>query len=238
MNLSLPPALAYEWRRSIATRSTLWLLALIVTFGLLASLNNLMNGTPGLLVLGAASHVSLGGPLAAAIGATAIGSEFRWNTARTLFTTFPRRYDILVAKVLVVGGLVAVASLVSSLLGAAVATFARDVSGSLLDWLDLSVRATLVVVAWAVIGFALGALAKNTAFGVLVPIAAATLGEMILIQLIRSETVASLMPFLNASAAVSVQVGSVQAYEHFAIFAAWVLLCLAAGVLVVGRRDV
>lgn len=238
MNLSLPPALTYEWRRSVSTRATAWLLALSVVFGLLASLNNLLNHTPDLLVLGAASHVALGGPLAAALGATAIASEFRWNTARTLFTTFPRRHDILVAKITVVGGLVAAASVISSVLGAAVGAFSGQATGSLLAWLDLSMRAVLVVVGWAVIGFALAALAKNTAFGVLVPVAAAALGEMILVQVTKSETVASLMPFLNASAAVSAQVVTPEAYQHVAIFAAWALLCLAAGVLVVGRRDV
>jgi hypothetical protein len=60
----------------------------------------------------------------------------------------------------------------------------------------------------------------------------------ILLQVTRSETVASLMPFLNASAAVSAQVGTADAYQHVAVFAAWALLCLAAAVLVVGRRDV
>lgn len=238
MTLSLPPALAYEWRRSTSVRSTIWLLALSIVFGLLASLNNLMNGTPGLLVLGAASHVSLGGPLAAALGATAIGSEYRWNTARTLFTTFPRRYDVLAARVGVVSGLAALASLINSVLGAAVGAFSGDLTGSLLAWFDLALRAILVVVGWVVIGFALALLARSTAVGLLVPIAAATLGEMILIQVTKSETVASLMPFLNASAAVSTQVAPVEAYEHVAIFAAWALLCLAAGMLVVGRRDV
>lgn len=238
MTRSLPPALAYEWRRSMSVRSSIWLLALIVAFGLLASLNNVMNGTPGLLVLGAASHVSLGGPLAAALGATAIGSEYRWNTARTLFTTFPRRYDALAAKVGVVAGLAAVASLVSSVLGAAIGAFSGDVAGSMLAWSDLALRAILVVVGWVVIGFALALLARSTAVGLLVPIAAATLGEMILLQVTKSETVASLMPFMNASAAVSAQVASVQAYEHIAIFAAWAVVCLAAGMLVAGRRDV
>lgn len=238
MTLSLPPALAYEWRRSTSVRSTIWLLALSVAFGLLASLNNLMSATPGLLVLGAASHVSLGGPLAAALGATAIGSEYRWNTARTLFTTFPRRYDVLFAKLGVVSGLAAVVSLVSSVLGAAFGAFSGDVTGSMLAWFDLSLRAILVVVGWVVIGFSLALLARNTVFGLLAPIAVATLGEMILIQVTKSETVASLMPFLNASAALSAEVASVQAYEHIALFAAWALLCLAAGMLVAGRRDV
>lgn len=238
MNLSLPPALTYEWRRSVSTRATAWLLALSVVFGLLASLNNLLNHTPELLLLGAASHVALGGPLAAALGATAIASEFRWNTARTLFTTFPRRYDILVAKITVVGALVAATSVISSLLGAAVGAFGGQATGSSLAWFDLSLRAILVVVGWAVIGFALAALARNTAFAVLVPIALATLGEMIILQVTRSEAVASLMPFLNASAAVSAQVGTAEAYQHLAVFAAWALLCLAAGLLVAGRRDV
>jgi hypothetical protein len=74
VNLSSPAAVAYEWRRSVSTRSTLSLLVAILAVAILASVNNLMNGTSDLLVLGAASHVSLAGPLAASLGATAIGS--------------------------------------------------------------------------------------------------------------------------------------------------------------------
>ena len=237
MKLALPPVSVFEWRRCLSARSTRWILGLIVLAGVGVGVQGLATGAPGSFLSGAVGHVGQAGILAAALGAVAIGSEFRWNTVRSLFITFPRRYDILVAKIAVVAGLVAAASLVASVVGGALSFVHRGADESVLDWLGLSVRAVLVLTCWAVIGFALAGLAKSTIVGVALPLAIAFIVETILIQTTQSEILANLLPFYNASRAVSVDVAAGEAYEHLAVFGALALLCFGLCLLAVGRRD-
>lgn len=237
MTLTLPPATAFEWRRIKSIRSTTWLLGLIVVPAVVGGAQNLGADTPAGLAAGAVRHVGEAGFLAAAVGAIAIGTEYRWNTIRHLFITFPRRYDILNAKLGVVAGLVAAASLLASLIGGALGAFSGVSTDSMLDWLDLSLRAVLVIVGWAVIGFALAGLAKSTIVGIAVPLVFAVIGETVLVQITASEAVALVLPFYNANQAVSTTLSTAEAYEHLAVFTAWVLLCWGVSNLVLGRRD-
>lgn len=237
MNATLPAASVYEWRRAAAARSTRWLLGLVLVSGVLLGLQNLSSGDPGGFLAGAAGHVGQVGILAAALGALAVGPEFRWGTIRGLFITFPRRYDILGAKVVVVALLVAATSLVVSVVGGAMGYVHRGPDDSVLDWLGLSVRGALVLICWAVIGFAIAGLFRSTIVGIAVPLVVAFLFETILLQSTQSETVTALLPFFNAAEAVSIQTPPAEAFEHLAVFAGWSLLLLGLGVLVVGRRD-
>jgi hypothetical protein len=182
-------------------------------------------------------HATSAGPVAAILGAMAIGTEFRWNTIRQLFITFPRRYNILAAKIGVIAGLVAAASLLGSVVGTAFGVASGDPVGSIPDWLGLSLRGVLVLIGWAVIAFGLAGLGRSTIVGVAVPIAVAFLVEVALIQVAPDGLLMAALPFVNASQAVSVQVPVGEAFEHLAVFWAWVLLCLGACTLVVGRRD-
>jgi ABC-2 type transport system permease protein len=234
---ALPTASVYEWRRALAARSTTWVLGLILVVGIVLGLQGLSSGDSGAFLAGAAGHVGQVGVLAAVLGALAIGPEFRWNTIRALFITFPRRYDIFAAKIVVVAFLVAAASLVASVVGGAMGYVHRGPDDSVLGWLGLSVRGALVLVCWAAIGFALAALFRSTIVGIAIPVAVAFLVETILIQSTQSETVAALLPFYNAAESVSVQVATGEAYEHLAVFAGWALLFLGLSALVVGRRD-
>lgn len=237
MRTALSPAALYEWRRCTSARSTKWLLGLVVLAGVIAGVQNLVSDSSGSFLSGAVGHASQVGLLAAALGALAIGPEFRWNTIRQLFITFPRRYDSLAAKVGVVVGLVAAASLLASVVGGALGFAHRSAAESVLDWLDLSVRAVLVLAGWTIIGFAIAGLARSTVVGVAVPLVFAYLFETIVIQTIQSETLANVLPFYNASQAVSVQRSTGEAYEHLAVFGIWVLICLGACTFVLGRRD-
>jgi ABC-type transport system involved in multi-copper enzyme maturation permease subunit len=216
-------------------RSTAWLLGLLVLAALVSGVQNLVGGS-GSMAAGAAAHAAQGGTLAAALGAIAIGPEFRWNTIRGLFITFPRRYDILNAKLGVVAGLLVVTSLISSILGGGISAFSES-RGSILDWFDLSVRAVLVLIGWAIIGFALAGLARSTIVGIAVPLVVAFLVESIIVQTLGSEVLASVLPFYSAGQAVSADVPTVEAYEHLAVFGVWVLVALGASLLVMGRRD-
>jgi len=237
VKLALPPAFIYEWRRSRSTRSTIWLLALIVASAISTGVNELANGVDGGFLSGAVGHVSAAGPVAAILGAMAIGTEFRWNTIRQLFITFPRRYVILAAKIGVIAGLVAAASLLGSVVGTAFGVVSGDAVGSIPDWLGLSLRAMLVLIGWAVIAFGLAGLGKSTIVGVAVPIAVAFLVEVALLQVAPDGLLTAVLPFVNASEALSLQVPVGEAFEHLAVFWAWVLLSLGACLFVLGRRD-
>jgi ABC-type transport system involved in multi-copper enzyme maturation permease subunit len=216
-------------------RSTAWLLGLLVLAALVSGVQNLVSGS-GSMAAGAAMHAAQGGILAAALGAIAIGPEFRWNTIRALFITFPRRYDILNAKLGVVAGLLVATSLVASLLGGGLSAFS-DSGGSVLDWLDLSARAALVLIGWAILGFALAGLARSTIVGIAVPLVVAFLVETIIVQTLKSEALASVLPFYSAGRAVTADVPTGEAYEHLAVFGVWVLLALGLSLAVLGRRD-
>jgi hypothetical protein len=88
----------------------------------------------------------------------------------------------------------------------------------------VSLRAVLVLVGWAIIGFALAGLAKSTIVGIAVPLVFAFIVETVLIQVTGSETVALVLPSYSANQAVSVTLSTGDGYEHLAAFAACVAL--------------
>jgi ABC-type transport system involved in multi-copper enzyme maturation permease subunit len=237
MTSILPPPVVYELRRSRAARSTKWLLLLVVVTGAMAGSQSLASDTTNPLMSGAAGHAAQVGPIAALLGALAIGPEFRWSTIRQVFTAFPRRFDILAAKVGVAAVLVAAASFVASILGGAISFSHRAAGESVLDWLGISARAALVLIGWVIIGFALAALAKSTLVGVAVPLVFAFLVEIVIVQASGSDVVASLLPFYNANESVSATASVGEAYLHLGGFGIWVLLILGIAFLVLDRRD-
>ena len=83
-------ALLFEVRRVASVGSTWILLGLIFLVGLATSTEPAAGRDhPDDFPLGAVNHLTAGGVLAAAIGASAIGAELRWNTLRALYTAFP-----------------------------------------------------------------------------------------------------------------------------------------------------
>jgi hypothetical protein len=92
----------------------------------------------------------------------AIGTDFRWNTIRQLFITFPRRYDILVAKISVIALLIAAASLLSSVIATVIGIASDAAVGSAPDWLGLALRAVLALIGRAAIWFGLAGLRRGT----------------------------------------------------------------------------
>ena len=119
-------ALRAEWTKLRALRSTPWsLFALLVVTVVLSGLITAGSHTEGCvfgddcnddLVAIALGGVYLGQMAAVALGVLVLGSEFSSGMIRTTFAATPRRAHVLLAKAAVVGGLVLVAGLLSSLL--------------------------------------------------------------------------------------------------------------------------
>src|SRR5215467_3731980 len=105
-------ALGYEWRRITSTRS-MWILSgLLVALGL-AYLLVIVGGTGVGADSVLTSPASLGGFLTAALGAQAIGQEYRFGTIRSTLTLFPRRPQIFAAKAAVAVGVAVAAGLLA-----------------------------------------------------------------------------------------------------------------------------
>jgi ABC-2 type transport system permease protein len=117
-------ALRAEWTKLRALRSTPWslfaLLALtVVLSGLIASGTHsdgcpISEGCHDDLLAIALGGAYLGQMAAVALGVLALGSEFSSGMIRTTFAATPRRHHVLLAKAVVVGGLVLVVGLLAS----------------------------------------------------------------------------------------------------------------------------
>ena len=105
------------------------------------------------------------------------------------------------------------------------------------EWFGLGTRSALVLVCWGVIGFSVAALTRSQVAGFLVPVAVAYIVEIGLLSIFPSNTLASLLPFINASEATSVGVPAVEAFERAAVFGGWAVVLLVAAVVVLRRRD-
>ncbi|KQR07264.1 ABC transporter permease subunit [Cellulomonas sp. Leaf334] len=231
-------AVLFEVRRVTSVGSTWILLGLIFLVGLATSLNQLRGETSAAdFPLGAVNHLTAGGVVAAAVGASAIGAELRWNTLRALYTAFPRRTDIVLAKVGVVVVLLVALSIVCTVVDTVVTSVAAGGTGFDGAWFGLGTRSALVLVCWGVIGFSVAALTRSQVAGFLVPVAVAYIVEIGLLSIFPSNTLASVLPFINASEATSVGIPAVEAFERAAVFGGWAVVLLVAAVVVLRRRD-
>ena len=61
--------------------------------------------------------------------------------------------------------------------------------------------------------------------------------EIGLLSIFPSDTLASLLPFINASEATSVGMPAVEAFEHASVFGGFAVVLLVAAVVVLRRRD-
>ncbi|WP_432548499.1 ABC transporter permease [Kineococcus sp. SYSU DK004] len=184
--------------------------------------------------------------IVAAVGVIVVAGEYSTGMVRTSFTTAPRRLGVLAAKaavlavsVLVVTG---VSVLAAFLLGQAVL---GDRGASLGD--DGVARAlvgnVLVLVGFALAGLAVGALMRNTAGAVCTVLAAIFVVPLLLMAVPESWGGDTLREYWFSNAPLNVtQVTEVPVYldawAGAGVFAAWVLVLLALGALVLKRRDV
>lgn len=257
-----------ECRRLLATRMWAGLLvaALLLGGGLMGALalvgpENFDPPMPGLdtetgvrAILGILGHTAF---VPAAAGALAATSEYRHRTAAVTFLFAPRRWQVLVAKLITYG----VAGLAYGLLlagGAAVAVFAAAaVRGVPLGLppatvLGLLARIGLAMVVYMLLGIGVGALLRNQVVALGVVIGYLYMGEALLMMIpgvnrlypiLPGGATAALTDFTYLTDAVSQQLGS----TAFALLSpavgallllAYALAAALIAVLVPMRRDI
>jgi len=236
-----------ELRKMRSTRTNLGLLGGMVALILLTVLLGGLVSTPadlarydnqhGLLSAGTAAAL-----FAALIGVMAMTSEFRHGTIRPTFVFTPRRSRVLAAKViasLLMGILFGLAAIALSFgIGYTVLT-ARDIPLRLdtnhVVW--LFVGTPLITAAWAAIGVGLGALVRNQVFAVIGLIVWAMVIDNLLVNLVPR--IGGYTPGGSSAALVADPADYVLSAPAGAlVLVAYVIALVAAGALLVARRDV
>jgi ABC-type transport system involved in multi-copper enzyme maturation permease subunit len=236
-----------ELRKMRSTRTNLGLLAGMVALTLLTVLINgfvlsvaeLRGHENQHLLLSAGTSGAL---FASLIGVMAITSEFRHGTIRSTFLVTPRRSRVIAAKVVasllmgIVFGLVAIG--ISFGVGYAILTgrgidFALDTGHVVL----LVVGTVFMTALWAAMGVGIGAVVRNQVFAVI---------GVIVWALLVDDLIRALLPdvgrFTPVGASDSVTAGFADYLLAPALgallLAAYALVVVAAGAMLVARRDV
>ena len=220
----------------------------------------LADALPANLVENAIAGLPLfGGALLLVLGGLVMGSEYGWDTLRTMFTQRPRRLAIFGGKLIALG--VVVTALV-------LATFAADAATSWglatvesapaswpsLDDLAVGVGAGLLIAGtWTAVGVVLAVLLRGTAL----PIGLGLVWLLALENLIRGaaalldvfDTVQKALPGVNAGSLVAELVSAsgegtpgvsavVGGGQAAAVLAAYTVVGLGAAAIILQRRDV
>jgi ABC-2 type transport system permease protein len=143
-----------------------------------------------------------GGVFALMLGVFALGSEYGWDTLKTLLTQRPRRLRVLGAKLAALG-IVLVPFVLALFAAGAVASYAiAQIEGAPVSWPDpwLLLRAVgagwLILAAWTALGVLLGVLTRGTSLAIGVGILYALVIEGLLSAF--AETVSVLEPVTGA----------------------------------------
>ncbi len=236
-----------ELRKMRSTRTNLGLLAgmialilqSVILTGFLTKKSELVGLENQFALLSAGTSAAL---VAALIGVMAITSEFRHGTIRPTFVVTPQRSRVITAKVLaslLMGVLFGLAAIGLSFgIGYAIlAGRGIPLALSTTDVVWLVLGTPVLTAAWAALGVGLGAIVRNQVFAVIGLI----LWAMIIDNLLRS-----LVPSIGgytpsgASAAIIADPTDyvLSAGAGGVLLLGYVAVVIAAGALLVGRRDV
>lgn len=189
--------------------------------------------------------------LASVVGAQALGQEYRFGLVRLTLTAFPRRGQVLTAKVLVVVAASAVFTLVSYA-GSFLAVLLRQQplppDGMPIPDSTFLLRGVVFVVLWALSALAIAGLTRQTALGIAVPIVSGLIVEQILAALLRERAgwLVDALPWSSAARWDAVPLTSdggplldqpPVAWAAIGVFAVWVVVLLALEVVAFLRRD-
>ncbi|MEI8057136.1 MAG: hypothetical protein WCI29_06995 [Actinomycetes bacterium] len=184
-------ALRYEWLRVTTIRSTkiMLVLALVLSAGLSYLISGLGKGAGDGAPVSLDWYTAFGAPLgiaailASVMGAQAIGQEYRFGLIRLTLTSFPRRAQILVAKIAVVV-LAGVAVTAMSYLGSEIglALHGQPVPASDIVAPDSTyfLRGLVYVVLWGLSAFAIAGVTRQTALGIAIPLVSGKIVEQLL----------------------------------------------------------
>jgi ABC-2 type transport system permease protein len=263
-------ALRYEWVRITTIRSTriCLVLALVLAGGLAALISQPQytnfdeNGPVGPPVVqwwtAFEAPLAIAAVLASVVAAQTIGQEYRFGLIRLTLTAFPKRAQILTAKVVsvVLTGLVfALVSFLGSWIGVALRGYPTRPENAP-DPADSTIleRGVLFVVLWALSAFAIAGITRQTALGIAVPIVSGLIVEQILVSVLRdrADWLGDILPWSNAGRwALTPTPDVVQpdgsgsppfhqlpvGWTSIWIFTAWVVLFLVVETVAFVRRD-
>jgi ABC-2 type transport system permease protein len=264
-------SLRYEWVRLVTVRSTWICLALTLVLGgglafLIANPDQITDdhgNTLDVPVLPTSTwYQAFSAPLliAAVLGsvvaAQAIGQEYRFGLIRLTLTAFPKRPQVLTAKVLFVllaGVAFTATSYVGSELGVTLRRFPTPPGGDVAPDSGLWLRGVVFVVLWLLSAFAIAGVTRQTAVGIAVPIVSGLIVEQIVSAALgaRAQWLTFHLPWSSAarwashgeSATVSpgdptpVVALPPVGWSAVGVFAVWVVVFLVVEVVAFLRRD-
>jgi ABC-2 type transport system permease protein len=257
-------ALRSEWTKLTALRSTPWSLVAVVfvTVGLsgLITLGTHTDGCPGGnvacdddLVELALSGVYLGQMAAATLGVLAIGAEFSSGMIRATFAATPRRGHVLMAKALVIGGLVLVAGLLSSLLAYVLGLAVLDANGytpangypdpTFAEALRGVAGTGVYLAALALLGLGVGAILRRTA-AALTTVFCLLWVPLIVVSILPMDLGLKIARFCPMLAGLAIQSTVTRPDDipiapgaGLAVICGYAAVALLAGAWLLGRRD-
>lgn len=113
-----------------------------------------------------------GGVFALILGVFALGSEYGWDTLKTLFVQGPSRASVFASKLVALAVVLAAFVLVPFAAGAIASVVIAQIEGAAIDWPSawLLARALgagwLILAAWAGLGVLLGVLTRGTSLAI------------------------------------------------------------------------
>ncbi len=229
-----------EWVKLRSVRSS------VITLGLAAALVVLVAVLTGhqandrgdaINLTGLTGGVSGAALIFGAMGVQIIGQEYRFNTIRPTFTAVPRRFTVLLAKLLVIMVAVSVVSAVMVAFCYAVGTF--YVKDFVVDGVDHRVMWGIVVFSalWAAFGFGVGAIVRQPIAGILI-----LMGDAFVAEPLLANNFHSTIPWIPFNNGFQMTL-RVESSDLRSVFAGGVYLAIVATVLVVigmvlaNRRD-
>jgi ABC-2 type transport system permease protein len=240
-------------------RSTVWSYAVLIVLslglaalmaGTMASVTNdpiPAEGQTAIVMQVSSFPVALGQLVAAVLGVLFIAGEYGTGMIRSTFTAVPRRLPVLWAKGIVL-------FVTTFLVGLVATTGAYLVGSPLLAGSDIGAPLTDPDVLRSVIGGALylaliavfalgvGTVVRNSAGGIAVVLGIILILPTVL-QLIPADWAADLMPYLISDAGLgalgleSGVPGGLEPWQQLLVVLGWVGASLAAGAIVMKRRD-
>lgn len=262
-HLTFPGIMRGEWIKLLSLRSTWWTLGLTVVlmtlfaFGLSMSLDLMAEDpltAPALEVIHGAEIVASGYQLGmlsiAVLGALLITGEYSTGMIRSTLAAVPTRVPVLAAKAIALTVVTAIVALVGLVLSFTVTSFQLseyDLVPALDDAATWQVFGgmTYALVAAALLALGVGVLLRSTAGTVAVSLTVLLLLPSILgfITLDWVETIVRYLPLPAAAAFLTVSESPIAGQSELApwtgvaVIAAWALIPLVAGAVVLRRRD-
>jgi ABC-2 type transport system permease protein len=242
-------AIGYEWRRINSVRSTWILTGTVLAIAVITGLGTLLAGVTihGVAINGQPirtladtvdGYIPAGLLLLTILGAQAFGQEYRYGTIRPTVQAFPRRWQLLGAKMTMVALVTAVTAAICAVAVSLIAAvgFRSHVHGGFLEPTQLRAAGfgMLYLAAVAVLAVALSAVTRSTVLAVVLIYVWAFAAEP-LIRLAAKAAV-DFMPFGAAGQLMSPAGGRV--LLHLGVFAGELGLVVVGAGWLFSRRDI